>query len=69
MTQIITPKDAIAVVLATKTKDFRLQLYETSTQKLSFLGSIVSIVLGTSRNPFFAAIRREVTHKCQVRGF
>lgn len=25
--------------------------------------------LGTSRNPFFAAIRREVTHKCQVRGF
>lgn len=25
--------------------------------------------VGTSRNPFFAAIRREVTHKCQVRGF
>ncbi len=25
--------------------------------------------MGTSRNPFFAAIRREVTHKCQVRGF
>jgi len=59
MTQIITPKDAIAVVLATKTKDFRLQLYETSTQKLSFLGSIASIVLGTIAGLCFRFTRIE----------
>lgn len=30
---------------------------------------LATTLMGTSRNPFFAAIRREVTHKCQVRGF
>lgn len=46
MTQIITPKDAIAVVLTSKTKDFRLQLYETPLQRVTFIGSIVFIATG-----------------------
>lgn len=46
MNKIITPSDAIAIVLERKTKDFRLKFYETTFQKVSFIGSIASLALG-----------------------
>lgn len=46
MRKIITPSDAVEIVLEQKTADFRLKLYETSFQKISFIVSVSSLVLG-----------------------
>jgi len=46
MNKVLTPKDAVRLVLERKTKDFRLQFYETTFQELSFKGSIFSLGLG-----------------------
>lgn len=59
MAQIITPKDAITIVLASKTKDFRLRLYETPTQKFTFVGSLASIVVGIVTGLSFRYTRQE----------
>jgi len=53
MNKIITPSDAITLVLERKTKDFRLQFYETTFQKVSFFGSIGSLGLGVLAGCYF----------------
>lgn len=44
--QLITPKNAIEVVLATKTKNATLRLYETPTQKLLFWLAVSTLGAG-----------------------
>jgi hypothetical protein len=45
MRKIITPSDAVEIVLDRKTADFRLKLYETRFQRISFVGSALSLAL------------------------
>jgi hypothetical protein len=59
MIQIITPKDAITVVLACKTKNFRFKFYETPIQRITFFGSIVFIVIGIITGLCFRYMRLE----------
>ena len=59
MANIITPRDAITLVLECKTKDFRLQFYETVFQKISFIGSIGALALGMLTGIFFRYLHTE----------
>ncbi|MBU3624752.1 hypothetical protein ICN48_00665 [Polynucleobacter sp. JS-Safj-400b-B2] len=47
MQQIITPRNAITLVLTAKSKDFRLKLYETTFQMVCFIGAIGLLSLGS----------------------
>lgn len=59
MNKIITPSDAVTLVLERKTKDFRLKLYETSLQKISFIGAIASLIFGLITGVSFRYFRFE----------
>ena len=52
MQNIITPRDAITLVLSKKSKDFRFQFYETALQKACFIASAgllgVGLIAGIS---------------------
>jgi hypothetical protein len=59
MSKLITPQDAVTIVLEQKTTDFSVKFFDTRLQKVSFLGSIASTALGIVLGAIFRATRLE----------